>query len=88
MSKIQHPIRTQEFVYYKHAGGPTPNIKREWVGFFSDYQNYPMYFHGSSYEECRDRAVAFQNSAADKHEKEYLMRIESLRKAREAKKKK
>jgi hypothetical protein len=44
MSKIQHPIRAQEFVYYKHAGGPTPNIKREWIGFFSDYQNYPMYF--------------------------------------------
>lgn len=90
MSKIHHPMRYQEFTIYnlcEGTGGHIPNVNRLFIAFFSDYQKYPMYFHGSTYEECLQRAVAFRDSEATKHEKNYLVRIEALRKAREAKKK-
>ena len=87
MSKIQHPIRDQEFVVYQHVGGEDPKADRIFVAFFSDYQKYPMYFQAATYEEVVIRAVTFRNDAADKNEKHYRTRIEALRKARKAKKK-
>ena len=88
MSKIHHPIRDQEFVYYQQIGGEEAEIGRDFIAFFSDYQKYPIYFQGSSLEGCRDRAIAFRDSEADKNEKHYRTRIEALRKARKAKGKK
>ena len=88
MSKIHHPIRDQEISVYHFAGGSQPIADRDFIAFFSDYQNYPIYFQGSSLEECRDRAIAFRDSEADKNDKHYRTRIEALRKARKAKGKK
>lgn len=87
MSKIEHPLRSQKFSVYQHIGG-YGGPDRAFVCFFTDYRKYPMYFQGSTYEECLDRAVAFRDREADKHEKHYRTRIESLRKAREKKGKK
>ena len=95
MSKIHHPIRDQEVSVYHFAGGCPPKepdefgrTDRDYIAFFSDYQKYPIYFQGPSLEECRDRAIAFRDSEADKNEKHYRTRIEALRKARKAKGKK
>lgn len=55
---------------------------------FYPYDAYPIFFHGQTMDEVRQKAESFRNDAVEKHGAQYAARQESLRKAREARSRK
>lgn len=80
-----HPIRNEPVNVWS---APFGQNGPKWIAMFGEGRVFPIYFAGETEAAVRNKAEEFRADVIARHEATYLARVEAMRKARDARKRK